>query len=129
MLAIQNTCGGSCCRDGPEGDTAFAHAASNHNFESNNGPGPWLVGRLTEFARDGALNYGAGEHDAFPCPLQPAPRDFTNRAAQLATANLREVLARWGSPVGSLVIHRHARARRTTQMTILAAIIVTWSRV
>ena len=98
MLAIQNTCGITCCRDGPEGDAAFAYAAMNHNYASDVGPGPWVVGRLTELARNGTLNFGAGDHDVFPCPLAPGTRDFNNRAQRLSTSNVNEVLADWASP-------------------------------
>lgn len=40
MLAIQDTCGSSCCRDGDEGSEAFRQAAARHNFASDSGPGP-----------------------------------------------------------------------------------------
>ena len=71
MLAIQNTCGATCCRDGPEGDAAFADAAANHNFDSNNGPGPWLIATLDQFDDARQINFGAGLHDVSPCPLDP----------------------------------------------------------
>ena len=68
MLAIQNTCGPSCCQDGPEGDAAFEFAANNHNFNSDNGPGPWVVATLDQFDDASGANYGAGLWDAAPCP-------------------------------------------------------------
>ena len=68
MLAIQNTCGPSCCRDGPEGDAAFASVPANHNYESNNGPGPWVVAVLNQFDDVRKYNYGAGLWDVDPCP-------------------------------------------------------------
>jgi hypothetical protein len=68
MLAIQNTCGPSCCRDGPEGDAAFASVPANHNYDSNVGPGPWLVATLDQFDDVQGTNYGAGLWDVLPCP-------------------------------------------------------------
>ena len=68
MLAIQNTCGASCCRDGAEGDAAFASVAANHNYNSNNGPGPWLIATLDQFDDARKINYGAGLWDVNPCP-------------------------------------------------------------
>lgn len=68
MVAIQNTCGTSCCQNGPEGEAVFANATSHHNYDSNNGPGPWLVAQLTEFDDTLKVNYGAGLWDVFPCP-------------------------------------------------------------
>jgi len=86
MLAIQNiACANgnplSCCADNAEGNAKFASALSNHNYQSDVGPGPYLVARLTEFdnvpRHDPAAksNYGAGEHDVYPCPLTPEQRD------------------------------------------------------
>ena len=69
MLAIQNTCGPSCCRDGAEGDAAFDLAGRSHNYASNNGPGPWVVAVLDQFDNGRSINYGAGEYDVYPCPL------------------------------------------------------------
>ena len=97
MLAIQNTCGVSCCRDGAEGDAAFAYAAANHNYASDVGPGPWLVARLDEFDEANTTNFGAGEWDVYPCPLQPVARDFSNRQ-RLGLPNTAEVLSRWSAP-------------------------------
>ena len=62
MLAIQNTCGPTCCRIGAEGDAAFAYASSNHNYQSDVGPGPWVVADLTMFANNGLTNYGVSAH-------------------------------------------------------------------
>ena len=71
MLAIQNTCGETCCREGAEGDAAFAFAATNHNYDSDNGPGPWLIATLDQFDDVRQLNYGTGLWDVNPCPLDP----------------------------------------------------------
>ena len=98
MLAIQNTCGTSCCRDGAEGDVAFAWASRSHNYASDVGPGPWVVANLSEFDRGGTVNYGPGEFDVYPCPMHPAARDFYNRAQRMPSPSNNDILARWGSP-------------------------------
>lgn len=63
FLAIQDTCTGACCQNGAVGEAAFAGV--EHNFLSNNGPGPWLVANLTETvylaSEDRYVQYGAGE--------------------------------------------------------------------
>ena len=92
MLAIQGTCGFSCCRDGAEGDDAFEYAAANHNYRSNNGPGPWVVAILDQFESDGTVNYGAGEADIYPCPLRPTERDVVQRNQRSPPES------RWRSP-------------------------------
>ena len=48
MLAIQDTCGTACCQAGESSDRAFASV--RHNYLSDNGPGPWVVATLTDFA-------------------------------------------------------------------------------
>ena len=68
MLAIQNTCGPTCCREGAEGDAAFALAAANHNYQSNNGPGPWVVAVLSQF------DDVSTQHAAIPRARAPACR-------------------------------------------------------
>lgn len=99
MLAVQDTCGATCCRTGPEGEAAFLNARANHNYKSDIGPGPWLIATLDQFDATNTTNFGAGEWDMYPCPLQPAPRDFVNRAQLLARQpNNANVLTRWRSP-------------------------------
>ena len=62
IIAIQDTCLGTCCADGPEGDAAFEAAASQHDFASTSlGPGPWLVATLDQYDASTQTNYGAGE--------------------------------------------------------------------
>ena len=98
MLAIQDYCGSSCCRNGAEGDAAFAWAARSHNYASDNGPGPWVVANLTEFDDAGDTNFGPGEFDVYPCPLKPSARDYNNRRVRLPHADNTEILAQWSSP-------------------------------
>ena len=74
MLAIQNIqCengnSASCCTDNAEGDALFSAVPNNHNFQSNNGPGPWLVAVLDQFDDTRQVNFGAGLWDVAPCPL------------------------------------------------------------
>lgn len=68
MLAIQDTCDETCCSDGPVGDAAFANVPAEHNYQSNIGPGPWLVAVLDQFDDAIGANYGAGLWDILPCP-------------------------------------------------------------
>lgn len=98
MLAIQNTCGAACCRPGRLGDAAFAFALANHNFASDNGPGPWVIAILDQFDEANTTNFGAGFHDVFPCPLQPSTRDVANRNNLLALPQNWQLASRWLSP-------------------------------
>ena len=65
MLAIQDIeCEDddptSCCSDNAEGNALFDAVPSNHNYDSNIGPGPWLVAVLDQFDDTEKTNFGAG---------------------------------------------------------------------
>ena len=96
IKAIQNSCGPSCCRPGPDGEAAFA--SLTHNYNSNNGPGPWLIATLDQVDPSSKTNYGVGEHDLYPCALRPTGRDINIRSQQTTGEPAGQVTARWSAP-------------------------------
>ena len=54
--------------------------ANTHNYESDVGPGPWVVALLDRIVYDASqakyVNFGNGFEDVYPCPLHPEARDI-----------------------------------------------------
>ena len=70
------------------GEWRIAHGpetANAHNYDSDVGPGPWIVAVLDRISYDEVaheyVNYGVGERDVYPCPLKPDRRDLARPLA------------------------------------------------